>query len=94
MEIYGDKASLHLEGERKLYLIKKTSIMKQENSKKIRISFNENLFKKKWIDQSIWRSSYFRMLISISKFILNSKQYKGATFKDGFKIRKILDSVF
>ena len=93
MEIYGDKASLHLEGERKLYLIKKTNFKNQENSKKIQIKFKENFFKKKWIDNSIWRSSYLRMLIQISNKMVRKKKYKGANFKDGVKIRKLLDTV-
>ena len=76
-----------------LYLIKKTNFKNQENSKKIQIKFKENFFKKKWIDNSIWRSSYLRMLIQISNKMVRKKKYKGANFKDGVKIRKLLDSV-
>ena len=93
MDIYGDKGSLHLEGERNLYLIKKTKKEEQEKSIKRKISFKENLFNKKWVDKSIWRSSYFRMLNSLSDSIGNKKDYDGASFKDGLKTRVLIDSI-
>lgn len=93
MDIYGEKGSLHLEGERDLYLIKKTKKEDQENSKKIRIKFKEELFKKKWVDKSIWRSSYFRMLNSLSDSIINKKKYSGASFRDALKTRAVIDNI-
>lgn len=93
MDIYGDKGSLHLEGERNLYLIKKTKKEDQEKPIKRKISFKENLFNKKWVDKSIWRSSYFRMLNSLSDSISNKKDYNGASFKDGLKTRILIDSI-
>ena len=61
MSIYGDKAAIFLDGENNLRLMKKLNLMSR-NIQKFDYSKRDELFKHKWIDNSIWRASFLGKL--------------------------------
>tara|TARA_B100000886_G_scaffold205780_1_gene142138 strand:- start:16109 stop:17191 length:1083 start_codon:yes stop_codon:yes gene_type:complete len=95
MSIYGDKAALFLDGENNLRLMKKTKFDEQEYPKVIDYSKRDELFKHKWIDNSIWRASFFRQIKEIITYLKNNKKkkYRGANFKDAIYVRKIIQKI-
>lgn len=95
MAIYGEKAALFLDGENNLRLIKKTKFKKQEESKIQDLSLKDDLFKYKWIDNSIWRASFFRQMKKLIKFLKDKKQntYQGANYQDAIYVKKILGKI-
>jgi hypothetical protein len=93
MDIYGTKGAIFLNGERDLYIAKKTSRDKQEKPNYKKIKFKETLLKKKWIEQSIWRSAHYRLLENLAKSIKYGHKYKGANFDDGYTVRSLLDQI-
>jgi hypothetical protein len=58
-----------------------------------KIKFKEPLLKKKWIEQSIWRSAHYRLLENLAKSIKYGHKYKGANFDDGYTVRSLLDQI-
>jgi len=93
MQIYGTKAALFLDGENKLSMIKKTHINKQEKGKIIKFKIYDPIFKKKWVDKSIWRASFFHQINNLVNAILNKEKYLGAKFYDGYKVRKVIEKI-
>jgi|688.fasta_scaffold03646_9 predicted dehydrogenase len=93
MQIYGTKAALFLNGENKLTLVKKTNSKSQELSKNIDLSIKEPLFKKKWIDNSIWRAAFLRQSIDLVQFAIRKKKYDASDFKNALYIRKVIEKI-
>ena len=93
MQIYGTKAALFLDGENKLSMIKKTHINKQEKGKIIKFKIYDPIFKKKWVDKSIWRASFFHQINNLVNAIINKEEYLGAKFYDGYKVRKVIEKI-
>tara|TARA_B100001939_G_C16935479_1_gene615850 strand:- start:1172 stop:2242 length:1071 start_codon:yes stop_codon:yes gene_type:complete len=94
MQIYGSKGALFLNGENELKYIKKTDLKNQEKSKEINFSEKDKLFKKKWIDESIWRASFFRQIKNIVDHLNDNEiKYYGANISDAIKVRKVIDKI-
>ena len=85
-EIYGDKASLFLNGEQSLEFFRKTTA-KHDVSK-----VDENLALP-WVSGSIWRAAFLSQLDSICKNILFNFETHAANLTDGYRVHEIIKGI-
>lgn len=85
-EIYGDKASIFLNGEQKLELIRKTTA-RHDISK---IDQNLSL---PWVSGSIWKAAFYSQLESICTNILYGSKTHAADLSDGYKVHEIMKKI-
>ena len=93
MQVYGTKAALFLDGENKLTLIKKTKNKQQECGKIIDLSIKEKFFKKKWIDNSIWRAAFLRQSEDLIQSTIQNTECSASNFKNALYVRKVIEKI-